>query len=63
MPQVGTLAPGKERPCEVLHAGEVGYMHAGIKSVSDARVGDTLVRTGDEAFQTARLFPYTAALA
>jgi len=42
--EVGTLAPGSERPCEVLRAGEVGYMHGGIKSVNDARVGDTIIK-------------------
>ena len=41
--EVGTLTPGGERPAEVLRAGEVGYMHGGIKSVTDARVGDTIV--------------------
>lgn len=41
--EVGTLSPGAERPCASLRAGEVGYMHGGIKSVTDARVGDTIV--------------------
>jgi len=41
--EVGTLAPGREKPCDVLRAGEVGYMHGAIKSVNDARVGDTMV--------------------
>jgi GTP-binding protein LepA len=41
--EVGTLAPGREKPCEVLRAGEVGYLHGAIKSVTDARVGDTIV--------------------
>ena len=41
--EVGTLTPGAERPCEVLRSGEVGYLHGGIKSVNDARVGDTIV--------------------
>ena len=40
--EVGTLTPGAERPATVLRAGEVGYMHGGIKSVGDARVGDTI---------------------
>jgi len=39
--EVGTLRLKLEaRPA--LHAGQVGYVVAGIKSVSDARVGDTL---------------------
>ena len=29
-------------PCDVLEAGEVGYLAASIKTVSDARVGDTI---------------------
>ena len=29
-------------PCEELRAGDVGYLLAGIKSVADARVGDTV---------------------
>ncbi|KAL1522721.1 hypothetical protein AB1Y20_017696 [Prymnesium parvum] len=41
--EVGTLTPGAEKPAEALRAGEVGYMYGGIKSVSDARVGDTIV--------------------
>jgi len=41
--EVGTLAPGREMPTDVLRAGEVGYMHGAIKSVNDARVGDTMV--------------------
>jgi GTP-binding protein LepA len=33
---------------DVLHAGEVGYMIAGIKDISDANVGDTVVDALDE---------------
>ena len=40
---VGTLTPGGEQPTDVLRAGEVGYVHGGIKSVGDARVGDTII--------------------
>jgi len=39
--ELGVLCP-KERPTEFLEAGEVGYMMAGIKTVEDARVGDTI---------------------
>jgi GTP-binding protein LepA len=36
----------KPVPCAELSAGEVGFMFANIKTVSDARIGDTV--TGDE---------------
>ena len=32
----------KRIPCEQLTAGEVGYMFANVKTVSDARIGDTV---------------------
>jgi GTP-binding protein LepA len=38
---VGFQSP-KPIPCESLSAGEVGWLHANIKTVSDARVGDTI---------------------
>jgi GTP-binding protein LepA len=47
--EVGTLAPGREQPTDVLRAGEVGYLHGGIKSVTDARVGDTIVNAREDA--------------
>jgi len=33
-------------PCEALNAGEVGYLIAGIKDLSEAGVGDTVVDSG-----------------
>ncbi len=39
--ELGVLSPGQV-PVEALHAGEVGYLSAAIKSVEDARVGDTI---------------------
>src|SRR5206468_7412255 len=30
-------------PCEELQAGEVGFLYANIKTVSDAKIGDTIV--------------------
>lgn len=39
--QVGIFTP-KRTPVEVLHAGEVGYVVAGIKEIQGAPVGDTL---------------------
>lgn len=40
--QVGVFCP-KRRDCDVLHAGEVGYVVLGVKDVRSAQVGDTLV--------------------
>jgi GTP-binding protein LepA len=40
--QVGCFTP-KRQSGEVLHAGEVGYLVAGIKDIHGAPVGDTLV--------------------
>ena len=39
--EVGRLRLGLE-PTPVLHAGQVGYVVAGVKTVAEARVGDTL---------------------
>src|SRR5439155_18776672 len=39
--EVGRLRLGLE-PREVLEAGQVGYIVAGVKAVADARVGDTI---------------------
>ena len=39
--ELGVLSPNQV-PVEELHAGEVGYISASIKSVEDARVGDTI---------------------
>lgn len=39
--EVGVFTP-KMRPVERLSAGEVGYMVAGMKNVSDTRIGDTV---------------------
>ena len=38
----------KLEPLPELHAGQVGYIVAGVKSVSDARVGDTVGPAGSE---------------
>ncbi len=40
--ETGILRPGALEPCEELRAGQVGYLAASIKTVSDARVGDTV---------------------
>ncbi|MFQ5600208.1 MAG: translation elongation factor 4 [Candidatus Krumholzibacteriia bacterium] len=39
--EIGTLRM-RRVPCEMLHAGEVGYVIPGAKNVSDTRVGDTI---------------------
>ncbi len=43
--QVGIFTP-KMEPVEMLSAGEVGYIFAGIKRVTDTKIGDTI--TDDE---------------
>ncbi|MDR1001567.1 MAG: translation elongation factor 4 [Clostridiales bacterium] len=40
--EVGVFGPGKFMPTDELRAGEVGYMAASIKNVSDTRIGDTI---------------------
>ena len=39
--EIGIMAPDQQQ-VNGLHAGEVGYLAASIKSVADARVGDTI---------------------
>ena len=39
--ELGVLSPS-QIPVDALHAGEVGYFSASIKTVEDARVGDTI---------------------
>ena len=49
--EIGVMAPDQVKVNE-LHAGEVGYLAASIKAVSDARVGDTITlqdRPAEEA--------------
>lgn len=40
--EVGYFEPGNYLPSDKLEAGEVGYIAASIKSLSDIRVGDTI---------------------
>jgi GTP-binding protein LepA len=42
--EIGVMSP-KPCPCDELRSGEVGYLIAGIKTVRDARVGDTITNT------------------
>ena len=40
--ELGYLEPGAYKPAEKLEAGEVGYIAASVKTVSDLNVGDTI---------------------
>ncbi|MCL2105595.1 MAG: translation elongation factor 4 [Oscillospiraceae bacterium] len=42
--EVGRMRATAMEPCEQLSAGEVGYITASIKTVKDARVGDTVTK-------------------
>lgn len=48
--EVGVLSP-IQMPVNELYAGEVGYLSASIKSVADARVGDTITTVSRKAAQ------------
>ncbi|HEY7389692.1 MAG TPA: translation elongation factor 4 [Bryobacteraceae bacterium] len=45
---LGYQAP-KATPCDELSAGEVGFLYANIKTVSDAKIGDTIIDDADPA--------------
>ena len=47
--EVGRMGAFTLNPCSELKSGEVGYITASIKSVVDARVGDTVTKTENEA--------------
>ena len=47
--EVGFFEPGRYYPCEELVAGDVGYIAASIKSLSDIRVGDTITLKDNKA--------------
>ncbi len=47
--EVGIMRAGKLEPCAALHAGQVGYIAASIKTVHDARVGDTITTVAKPA--------------
>ncbi len=47
--EVGHFEPGSYSPCDSLQAGEVGYIAASIKSLSDIRVGDTITLKNNKA--------------
>ncbi|XP_042398180.1 translation factor GUF1 homolog, chloroplastic-like isoform X1 [Zingiber officinale] len=46
--EIGVLSPNQMQVNE-LYAGEVGYLSASIRSVADARVGDTITQFGRRA--------------
>ncbi|HXX56661.1 MAG TPA: translation elongation factor 4 [Thermodesulfovibrionales bacterium] len=46
--QVGVFTP-KPQPVQELSAGEVGYIIAGIKTVSDTKIGDTITDAANPA--------------
>ncbi len=48
--EIGIMAPDQQK-VDNLHAGEVGYLAASIKSVADARVGDTITLYNDPAIE------------
>ncbi len=48
--EVGTFTPGYQ-PCDMLQAGDVGYVAASIKDVRDTRVGDTITDASRPAQQ------------
>lgn len=39
--EIGVMTPNQQ-PVDVLDSGEIGYLIAGVKTVEDARVGDTI---------------------
>ncbi len=43
--EIGHMRPFGLEPCDVLSAGEVGYMTASIKNVANTQVGDTVTAT------------------
>ncbi len=47
--EVGAMRATGLQPCDALHAGEVGYITASIKTVRDARVGDTVTIASNPA--------------
>src|SRR4051812_29717754 len=48
--QVGTFSP-KPLPVDELGVGEVGFVFAGIKTVSDAQIGDTITEAANPALE------------
>ncbi len=49
--EVGYFVPGSYMPAQEIKAGEVGYIAASIKSLSDIHVGDTVTVTSNPAIE------------
>lgn len=49
--EVGYLEPGTYSPAEQLTAGEVGYIVASVKTISDLHVGDTITNANNPALE------------
>lgn len=47
--EVGYFVPGSYMPTDEIKAGEVGYIAASIKTISDIHVGDTITLNNDPA--------------
>ena len=47
--EVGYFAPGQYMPTQEIKAGEVGYISASIKSLTDIHVGDTITQKNNPA--------------
>ena len=47
--ETGYFEPGTYIPCDKLEAGDVGFIAASIKSLSDVRVGDTITLKNNRA--------------
>ncbi len=47
--EIGHLRPIGMEPCDVLRAGDVGYLTASIKNVADTQVGDTVTNADSPA--------------
>ena len=50
--EVGYFVPGSYMPTNILKAGEVGYIAASIKNLSDIHVGDTVTLRNEPAEKT-----------
>ena len=47
--EIGNMRPIGMEPCEILSAGDVGYLTASIKNVGDTTVGDTVTNADRQA--------------